>query len=102
MPDYRSATPDDYNAAFSAPVRPTPQPSTADKVWAVLGLLLVIAFIGWVLQVVGIVDEPEPAPRSYCEESWDRYVANGRPNNVPRSTYMAECQLVRDAVARAR
>jgi hypothetical protein len=79
-----------------------PPASRADKVWAVLGLLLVIGLFGLLLQFLGVIDEPEPAPRSYCEQSWDRYVANGRPNNVSRGAYITECQQVRDAVAKAR
>lgn len=78
-----------------------PAPTAADKWVGFLLLFFIIGAICWGLQAIGVVDEPAPAPRSACERSWDTYVANGRPNNLSRSAYMADCQLVRDAVAKA-
>ena len=81
--------------------------SAADKFWRWIGLLLLIGLVGWVLSALGIIDDTSSGgsptrSASSCEQSWDRYVSDGRPNNLSQATYVSECEVTRAAVAEAR
>lgn len=82
----------DYHVyTFDPPAAPVRWP------WLVVAVLMCVAIFAILVDGGG----PSMPAKSYCEQSWESYVDNGRPNNVGHNKYVADCETVRDAVAEA-
>lgn len=89
---------------------PTPTPTTPADPWYRQGwvspvfgitmIVLIIAVLVFARNINGSGGSggSKGSGSSYCEQSWDTYVANGRPNNMSHSAYVDSCQEVRDAL----